>query len=297
LLAFAAVADSRSFARAAGSLGYTQPAISQQVAQLERIVGQRLFERSSGRPEATLTDAGGLLRDHVDALVGRLAAARQDLLDLSRGEDGTLRVGAFQSALACVFPRVLSRYCQLWPAIRIESSESSSDESLLALVRSGELDFAFALLPLEDDTFDYWELIHDRFVLISKRGSRPLPPTSLEDLSDEPLILYRTCRSATAVIAHLALYASELSIVFRSDDNTAIKEMVRAGVGVAVVPELCIQLGGNEGLDITPLHNLIPPRVLVLAGRTGRNLTPAQESFVEVATQAYPQRRLECIAS
>jgi DNA-binding transcriptional LysR family regulator len=293
LLAFAAVAESRSFARAADSLGYTQPAVSQQVAQLERIVGQRLFERSSGRPEATLTNAGGLLLEHVDVLVARLTAARQDLLDFSRGEAGTVRIGAFQSALARVLPRILSRYGELWPAIHIESLESSNDESLLALVRAGELDFAFALLPVDEEVFEYRVLVHDRFVLISKRASRVRPLSSLEELSSEPLILYRTCRSATALVAHLELHASELNIVFRSDDNTAIKEMARAGLGAAILPELWIQLGDNEGLDITPLNDLIPPRVVVLAWRKGRSLTPAQETFVEVATQIHSRRRFE----
>src|SRR5579884_3649709 len=92
LAAFAAVAETRSFARAATALGYTQPAVSQQVASLEKIVGHRLFERSSGRSDVTLTEAGALLLSHVEAVTGRLAAARQDLADLACGEAGSLRV-------------------------------------------------------------------------------------------------------------------------------------------------------------------------------------------------------------
>src|SRR5919199_5642022 len=93
LAALKAVADAGTFGRAAAQLGYTQSAISQQIATLERIVGQRLLERPGGPRPVSLTGAGELLLRHADAIVARLAAAKADLQALANGEAGTLRVG------------------------------------------------------------------------------------------------------------------------------------------------------------------------------------------------------------
>jgi DNA-binding transcriptional LysR family regulator len=289
LAAFSAVAKTGSFARAAEMLGYTQPAVSQQVAALEKIVGQRLFERASGRPQATLTEAGFILAGHVDELTARIAVARQDLLDLARGEAGSIRVGAFQSALARILPHVLQRYHSNHPAVRIEAVESNNDIPLLQQVKQGTLDLTFALLPLDSQTFAYRELVIDEFVLVSKRGgSLPARIESHDQLHGLPLILYRTCRSATALIAFLESQLGEPNIVFQSDDNAAIEEMVRAGLGVAILPQLWTNLGANEGVELTSLTGIVPPRIVVVAWRADRTLTPAQQGFVDVAGEMYP---------
>src|SRR3954464_914809 len=85
LLALQAVAREGSFAAAAEALGYTQSAISQQIAALERTIGQRLIERPGGRRRVWLTDAGQTLLRHVDAIVAQVHAAAADLRELSEG--------------------------------------------------------------------------------------------------------------------------------------------------------------------------------------------------------------------
>lgn len=298
LAAFSAVSKTGSFAQAAEMLGYTQPAVSQQIGALEKIVGQRLFERSSGRAQATPTEAGLILAGHVDELTARIAVARQDLLDLASGEAGSIRVGAFQSALARILPRVLRRYHNDHPAVQIEAVESNSDVPLLQQVKQGTLDLAFAQLPLDSQTFAYNELVLDEFVLVSRRGDGP--PTrvhSLDELHGLPLIVYRSCRSATALVASLDGQIGKPNVVFRSDDNAAIEEMVRAGLGVAILPQLWTSLDINDGLELTSLTGIVPPRVVVLAWRADRTLTPAQQAFVDVATALYPQARVARLAS
>jgi DNA-binding transcriptional LysR family regulator len=298
LAAFSAVSETGSFARAAEMLGYTQPAVSQQIAALEKIVGQRLFERSSGRAQATLTEAGFVLAGHVDELTARIAVARQDLLDLASGEAGSIRVGAFQSALARILPQVLRRYRRDHPVVQIDAVESNSDITLLQQVEQGLLDLAFALRPLDSQTFAYHELVLDEFVLVSRRGSSlPTRIDSPDQLLGLPLIVYRTCRSATALVAFLDSQLGEPNVVFRSDDNAAIEEMVRAGLGVAILPQLWTNLGSNEGMELTPLTGVVPPRVVVLAWRADRTLTPAQQAFVDVAAALYPQTRAARLAS
>src|ERR671917_2889739 len=97
LIALEAVAREASFGRAAESLGYTQSAVSQQIATLERIVGEKLVERPGGPRKVSLTEAGELLLRHAQAIVSRLSAAQADLDALANGQGGTLRVGLYQS--------------------------------------------------------------------------------------------------------------------------------------------------------------------------------------------------------
>ena len=97
LMALEAVVREVSFGRAAKSLGYTQSAVSQQIATLERIVGARLVERPGGPRPVSLTEAGELLLRHAESIVARLAAAQADLGALAEGEGGVLRVGIYQS--------------------------------------------------------------------------------------------------------------------------------------------------------------------------------------------------------
>ncbi len=295
LAAFVAVAETRSFARAAEQLGYTQPAVSQQVAALERIVGARLFDRASGRAEVGLTEAGCLLTAHVRELTSRLALAHRELRELTAGEAGSLRVGAFQTALARILPQVLLRYAAVRPSVKVESVETNNDVALLEDVRQGSLDFAFALLPLDPETFAYRELVSDEFVLVSRPGDR-WPASTTEDLAQLPLIVYRTCRSAAHLAHYLDSRADHVNVVFRSDDNAALVEMVRAGLGVAVMPELWVGNGHAAGLELTPLRGLVPPRIVVLAWRRDRVLTPAQQQFVDVASESYPARALELVS-
>ncbi len=182
--------------------------------------------------------------------------------------------------------------------MQIEAFESNNDMPLLQQVNQGMLDLAFALLPLDAHTFAYRELVLDEFVLVSKRGgSLPTPIDSHEQLRGLPLIIYRTCRSATALVAFLDSEVGESNIVFCSDDNAAIEEMVRAGLGVAILPQLWTSLGTNEGVELTPLTGIVPPRVVVLAWRADRTLTPAQQAFVDVAAAMYPRTRAVRLAS
>src|SRR5437868_13585139 len=93
LIALEAVSREGSFGRAAGRLGYTQSAVSQQIAMLERIVGERLVERPGGPRPISLTEAGELLLRHAQSIVSRLEAAHADLAALRAGEAGAPRAG------------------------------------------------------------------------------------------------------------------------------------------------------------------------------------------------------------
>jgi DNA-binding transcriptional LysR family regulator len=147
LAALEAVASEGTFGRAAAKLGYTQSAVSQQIATLERSVGEKLLERPGGPRAVSLTDAGKLLLRHAEAIVARLDAARADMASLRAGETGTLRVGTYQSVGARVLPGVMRRFRTEHPGITLELHEPTTDPELYALIESGDLDLAFSSSP------------------------------------------------------------------------------------------------------------------------------------------------------
>src|SRR3954467_12551190 len=106
LVALQVLAREGSFAAAAEALGYTQSAISQQIAALERTAGLRLVERPGGRRRIWLTEAGQALLRHADAIVAQVHAAAADVEALGEGRAGQLRVGTYQSVSARILPPV-----------------------------------------------------------------------------------------------------------------------------------------------------------------------------------------------
>src|SRR5690348_14827869 len=201
--ALQAIAAERSFGRAAARLGYTQSAVSQQIATLERIVGEQLIERPGGPRPVSLTEAGRLLLRHADSIVARLQAAQADLHALRTGEVGTLRVGTFQSVGSRVLPEILRRFTAAWPAIELVLAELDDMDIEVALER-GELDVGFVLLPVLDAPLETVELLRDPYVLVtaadSKLARRRRTPT-LAEISEEPLIGFQSDRSIEPIEA------------------------------------------------------------------------------------------------
>src|SRR3954453_20984894 len=106
LHALRAIASEGSFGAAARRLGFTQSAVSQQIAALERAVGAPVFDRPGGPRPVTLTPAGRVLLRHADAVLDRLAQAERELGDLLAGRTDHLRVGTFQSVSVKLLPTI-----------------------------------------------------------------------------------------------------------------------------------------------------------------------------------------------
>jgi DNA-binding transcriptional LysR family regulator len=282
--ALQALASEGSFGRAAERLGYTQSAVSQQIATLERIVGERLVERPGGPRPVSLTEAGEVLLRHAESIVSRLQAAQADLHALRAGEAGTLRVGTFQSVGARVLPEVMRRFTSAWPAIEVELGELTDEEVEYAVER-GEFDVGFVLLPVEEAPVETYELLRDPYVLVVAAGSpfasaRRLP--SLKEIGAEPLIGFRSDRSLEPVEAALRGAGIEPRFTFRSNDNTTVQGLVAAGIGNAVLPRLAVD-EADARVVVRELGDEVPPRVIAIARHRDRYHSPAARAFVETA--------------
>ena len=290
-LALEAVSRAGSFGKAARVLGYAQSAVSQQIATLERLVGQKLVERPGGPKPVSLTEAGRLLLRHADAIAARVAAAQADLTALGDGEAGTLHVGVFQSVGQRILPELMRRFRESWPKVELTLTESADDGRLLGLVERGELDLTFCDVPLEDGPFESLELLRDPYVLVVPAESDVDNP-SLREIARMDLIGHKHCRT---LVRLEAAFRQPLQYVFQSDHNQTVQALVAAGVGVALVPRLTV----DENDEATRLIELpkLPPRILAVAWHRDRYRTPAAEAFVETAQAVSTELDAEAVAA
>jgi molybdate transport repressor ModE-like protein len=294
-LALEAVSREGSFGKAATALGYTQSAVSQQIAALERIVGQRLVERPGGPKPVTLTEAGRLLLRHADAIAARVAAAQADLTALGEGQAGTLNVGVFQSVGQRILPELMRRYLRSWPQVKVSLTESANDEDLLTQVERGDLDLTFSDLPLTEGPFESVELLRDPYVLVVAADS-PLAdrdtPITIREVAELDLIGHKHCRTIKQLEANVR---RPLHFVFRSDHNQTVQALVASGVGSALVPRLTMD-PEDETTTLIDLPKL-PPRLIALAWHRDRYRTPAARAFVETAQEVTAELELEAVAA
>jgi DNA-binding transcriptional LysR family regulator len=282
LVALDAVARHRSFGQAARELGYTQSAVSQQIAQLERVVGQRLVDRPGGPRRVDLTDAGRLLLRHADAIVAQLDAAQADMAALAEGAAGPLRVGIYQSVGARILPAQLHRFREHWPRVDVNVREETDASVLLRLLEHGELDLTFADLPLPEGPFESDEVLRDPYVLIvgadSELADRESAPP-LRELSGVPLIGWRSTGEPETFLRGRV---PDLNVVFRTDDNGTLMGLVAEGLGVAVVPRLVVN-PRNPSLVALPFGTRVPPRDIAIVWHRDRYRSAAAEAFAGLA--------------
>ena len=198
------VAAQGSFSAAAEALNFTQSAVSQHVAALERETGTRLVERLSRG--VRLTEAGAVLVEHADAIITRLESAEDDLAAIAGLRGGSLKLVCFQSAGATVVPRAVAAFHERHPEVELSMREAEPEEAA-RMLKAGEVDLALlyhhpamTLIPdlelthLMDDCYD--ALLPAAHPLAKRRR------LALRDLADESWIVstpINGCRTITSV--------------------------------------------------------------------------------------------------
>jgi DNA-binding transcriptional LysR family regulator len=286
LIALKAISDEGSFGRAADRLGYTQSAISQQIATLERIVGLRLIERPGGPRPISLTEAGQILLRHAEAIQARLLAAKADMSALEAGDAGRLRVGTFQSVGAKIVPTLLRRFGESHPGVEVVLRESQDEDELLEMIRRGELDLTFWTLPvIGGGPYETVELLRDPYVLVVPAGSpmtRLKRTPTLKEIVLQPLVGFNQCRAMSHVDLQLTGAGRSPNYVFRSDNNGTVQGLVAAGVGISVSPRLTVD-EDDPSVQVIDLRGRLEPRVIGLVWHRDRHRSPAAAAFVESA--------------
>lgn len=282
LRALGAIARTGSFWSASEELSSSLSTVSDHVAALEALVGQRLIERSRGRRTVELTEAGRLLLGHAKAIESRLRAAEADFRAYAAGLSGSLRVGIYQSVANKVLPEVMRRFKARWPAVDVQVTEEVRDDHLEGAVERGELDLSFAVQPVAAGPFEVRELMTDPYVLVTSADSPLAARPSVADLVDLPMVGFQHGRTEDQAEEFLLGRGVRPRIIFRSNDNGTVQAMVGAGLGVALAPLLAVD-EMDPKIRVVSLVDPVPPRVLVVVWHRDRYRQPAVAAFVETA--------------
>lgn len=283
------VARRGSFSAAAESLAYTQSAVSQQIAALEREAGTRLVERSARG--VRLTDAGRALVEHADAILARLADAEAELEAIAGLRGGRLRLSSFPSAGATIMPEAIARFRARHPAVEL-TLEPAEPEPSIAMLRAGEadlvLDITAGFSPPRDDGIDRVHLIDDP-MYVALPSEHPLAhrrQLKLEDLADEAWILGTTgsCPDASIFLHSCQLAGFEPNVTFNSDDYFAIQGFVAAGMGASFIPDLAL-ITVRDDIVVRSLGARPPLRVIWAATLKDSYASPARQAMVEVLAE------------
>ena len=279
------VAARGSFSAAAEALSFTQSAISQHVAALERETGAQLVER--GSRGIRLTDAGRALVKHADLILGRIEDAEDELAAIAGLRGGRLRLACFQSAGATLVPRAVAHFHERYPSVELSMIEAEPDAARQAL-KSGEIDLAlvydFEPIPSMPDELDLTRLIDDPYDVLVPKGHRLAKRRSLSlaDLRDDPWVASTSdcgCRKITERACEDAGFKPR--IAFECDETLAAQALVAARVGVAILPRLALTTI-HPGVSVIRLSRNTPVMRRVWAAREkGAYHSPASEAMVQ----------------
>jgi DNA-binding transcriptional LysR family regulator len=295
-----AVSAHGSVTAAAAALGYSAPAVSQQLAALEREVGMRLTERE-GRGIG-LTPAAVILVGHTEALLTQLDAAEADLAALRDQVSGQVALAAFPSAAATFVPAAWTALACSAPQVQLGLTEMEPEESLPAVLR-GDIDVAigheYDLLPRPlDPLFERRELLRDP-VWVAIRADHPLAAAEtmpLSDLAGLPFLAPRSGTSCAEMIQRACARAGFVPrVVARATDFQVLLSLVAAGAGVTLVPHLAAR-------RLPPQVRLLAPaepvtRQVFTVSRRGGDRKPAVRVVLDAlalaagAESGYQERR------
>jgi DNA-binding transcriptional LysR family regulator len=293
------VAAKGSFSAAAESLAYTQSAVSQQIAALEREAQTKLVERSARG--VRLTEAGRALVKHADAILARLADAEAELEAIAGLRGGRLRLVSFPTAAATVMPRAISEFRERHPFVELSLEPAEPPEALEKL-RAGECDIALTIdAPFAAEDEEGVDKVHllDDPMYVALPIAHPLaqePKVRLEELASDPWIGGLSGGHPDALIVLRACHAAgfEPRIAFHSDDYLAIQGFIAAGMGVSLIPDLAL-LATREDVAIRAVAGSAPFRTVQAATMQGAYRSPAVDAMIsvllEVCEEFAAQRR------
>lgn len=275
LAALVAVAEAGSITGAAARLGYTAPALSQQLAKLEREAGAALLVRH--HRGARLTAAGELLLVRARRVLDELDLARHELARLTGLSGGRLRIGTFMTAGTHLLPPALSSFRRAHPDVELSVTEYLPPQGMAA-VALGEVDLALthAYVPGDPmpapDGVSLEPLLTEELVLVTAPGHALSSATGrlpLAELAGQPLVSMAPANpNRRGVEAALVAAGASVAVRCESPSYAVVCALVSAGLGVAVVPEM-MAAGSVTPLGVRRLEPADLRRTISVAYRTG----------------------------
>lgn len=284
------LAHEGSFSRAADVLGISQPSLSQYIKKIEREVGLELFDRTNG--DIRVTDAG---RAYIDAGRKILELEHQmevKFSDLAANKAGSLIVGASPYRTAAMMPEIAKRFQAVHPGMHLVVCEGTT-AALVEGMEHGEYDLCLTLLPIDDRVFAWEKVVEEELVLAVPAGMPPFssnhvsgrkyPVIDAAALNGQRMVMLTDTQFMQKQLQNLAAdYGLTLHTAAVVKSLEAQIEMVRAGVGMALVPAGIERFCTPEEVTFYSFAQELPKREVVVMWRKDRTLSKAAEELKSV---------------
>ena len=278
------LAERGSLTAAAEELHLTQPALSIRLRKLQAELGVRLFEVRGRR--ARLTRAGEVVLAYARRFANLQSELTREMVDLAGLAKGSVAIGTIDAASIYVLPHVFSRFRELYPAIDI-TLEIASTVPLLGELRAGRLDLVIGTLPVDrGDGLDVRPIYREKLLVIAPPAHRLARARTVEvsALAGEPFISFHEV-SVTRRMIERVLGRCGISprVTIATDSPEAMKKLVAAGLGLAVLPEPIVRDDVERGtLAALRVKGLAFERTLGLITPAGRYLPSTARAFLGV---------------
>jgi DNA-binding transcriptional LysR family regulator len=241
---FTAVAETRHFTRAAEAVHVAQPSLSKQIHTLERELGAPLFRRARGN--VTLTPAGETLLPLARRILADADSARVQVQELAGLARGRIRLGATPSLATVLLPDALRQFGAVHPGVDVFVEERGGRD-LVRLLALGELDLALIILPLQtrDPALATTAILREPLVVAAPADGSQVRARSLRvrDLARYPLVIFREGYDLRDVtLAACRRERVEPRIAVEGGELDAVLAFVEAGLGIAVVPSMVVEV-------------------------------------------------------
>lgn len=286
LRALLALADQRSFTRAARQCHLSQSAFSTLIKGIEDVLGYRLFDRDTRKVE--LTPQGQLLEASARRVVADFDAMIADVHGHAQLRTGRVSVAALPSLAAGWLPSVFAEYRQRHPHVGLALADRLS-APCVELVRSGQADFALASSHIEGDDLETQLLCNDRFHLVC-RADHPLAQQAtvgVRDLSAAPFIHLARSHSVRLQLER-AFHPHPMRTVMEVEQLATVTGMIAAGIGITVVPALTLYEFQRPELVSRPIRIKGLVRRIHLVRRRGVTLSPAAQAMYALMLEKRP---------
>jgi LysR family hydrogen peroxide-inducible transcriptional activator len=283
-----AVADEKSFRKAAERCHVAQPSLSAQISQVEQAIAAQLFERDT--KQVTLTQVG----EELVARARTLLAFADELVDSAERHgdplSGGLRLGVIPTVAPYLLPEVAATLRKRFPKLRFVWEEGKTD---VLVERLGRADLDGAVLALEADIGDLRHVVlgSDPFVFAASpkhplaAGTRPIKP---EELSGKEVLLLDDGHCFRDQALSYCTHVGAEEAAYRATSLSTLVQMAAAGEAVTVLPSLAIPLENRrKDLALRPFAKPVPARTLALVFRKRSALAPALEAVGGTLTETY----------